>query len=71
MDSAGGKRVKLELDRALRSAIQFDPVTRDLPERVAKQIEVDGLLNVAVASEVVGSDQVCGFARGGPYDDWH
>ena len=63
--------MKLELDRALRSAIQFDPVTRDLPERIAKQIEVDGFLDITVASEIVGSDQVCGFARGRPYNDWH
>ena len=71
MDSAGGERVKFELHRALRSAVQLNPVARDLPERVAKQIEVDGLLDKAVASEVVGRDEVCGLARGGPYDDWH
>lgn len=63
--------MKFELHCALRPAIQLDPVSRDLPKRVAKQIEVDGLLHVTVASEVVGSNQVCGFARGGPYDDWN
>jgi len=71
VDPAGAERVKPGLHCALRSAIEFDPIARDLAERIAEQVKVDGFLDVAVASEIVGRNEICGFARGGPKDDWN